>query len=98
MKQFGFTPSADADLFEIWSYIAADNPDAADRVESDILETCRKLASHPELGHKRSDLTSRPVLFYTVRATYLIVFDPDSAPLQILRILHGSRDAASELR
>ncbi|HTG43671.1 MAG TPA: type II toxin-antitoxin system RelE/ParE family toxin, partial [Verrucomicrobiae bacterium] len=80
------------------SYIAGNNPDAADQVESDILASCRKLASHPELGHKRPDLTPRPMLFYTVRATYLIVFDPASTPLQILRILHGARDSASELR
>jgi plasmid stabilization system protein ParE len=98
VKQLLFTPSAEADLFEIWAYIAADNPDAADRLEHEILAICQKLASRPGVGHKRLDLTSRPVLFYTVRATYLIVFDPDTAPLRILRILHGARDIASELQ
>lgn len=98
MKQFVFTRSAEADLFGIWAYIAENYPEAAEKIEGEILACCRKLASHRELGHKRADLTSRPVLFYTVRATYLIVFDPDSEPLEILRILHGARDTASELR
>jgi plasmid stabilization system protein ParE len=56
VKLFVFTRSAGADLFELWSYIAKDNLDAADQVESDILASCRKLVSHPELGHKRPDL------------------------------------------
>lgn len=98
MKQFLFTPSAESDLFEIWSFIATENPEAADRVENDILACCRKLAENPGLGHKRSDLTNRPVLFYAVRGTYLVVFEPDSVPLRVLRILHGARDVADELR
>jgi plasmid stabilization system protein ParE len=98
VRELVFTPSAEADLFEIWSYIAEDNPEAAEQIEAEILASRRKLASQPELGHKRPDLTLRPMLFYTVRSTYLIVFSPASDMLQILRILHGARDAVSELR
>jgi plasmid stabilization system protein ParE len=31
MRQFILSPLASGDLDEIWEYIAADNPDAADR-------------------------------------------------------------------
>ena len=31
MTRFRFTPQASDDLLEIWRYIAADNPEAADR-------------------------------------------------------------------
>ena len=33
MNRFQFTPQAIGDLFDIWSYIAAENPEAADEVE-----------------------------------------------------------------
>jgi plasmid stabilization system protein ParE len=32
MSAFTLTPLAEADLFDIWSYIAEDNEDAANRV------------------------------------------------------------------
>jgi plasmid stabilization system protein ParE len=32
MNKYQFTPQAVTDLFDIWSFIAEDNPAAADRV------------------------------------------------------------------
>jgi plasmid stabilization system protein ParE len=34
------TPLAKANVFDIWSYIADDNEDAADRVEQAIFDAC----------------------------------------------------------
>ena len=97
MNSDRFTPAARNDLFDLWSYIAADNPDAADRVEGEILGACQRLASRPSLGHFRRDLTDMTVRFFPVRGTYLIVYDPTTEPLEIIRILHGARDATAEL-
>jgi toxin ParE1/3/4 len=33
MSRYQFTPQATSDLFDIWSFIAQDNPEAADRLE-----------------------------------------------------------------
>jgi plasmid stabilization system protein ParE len=33
MSVYALTPLAKADIFDIWSYIAGDNQDAADRVD-----------------------------------------------------------------
>jgi plasmid stabilization system protein ParE len=96
-KSYRLTPAAEDDLFEIWAFIATDNLEAADRVEGDILNACARLAGQPESGHFRRDLTDKPVRFFTVRATYLIVYDPATDPLEIIRILHGARDIATEL-
>ena len=41
---FQFTPKATEDLDAIWWFIAEDNRDAADRVETEIIATCRRLA------------------------------------------------------
>ena len=72
MKSYRLTPAAEDDLFDIWSYIAPDNLDSADRLESEILDTCQRLAEWPDLGHFRRDLTDKPVRFFAVRGTYLI--------------------------
>ena len=44
---FQLTPQATEDLDAISWFIAADNRDAADRVEMEILATCRRLVKHP---------------------------------------------------
>jgi len=71
---------------------------AAERIEQEIYDTCLKLAQPPDLGHFLRDLTERPVRFFAVRRTYLVVYDPAANPLAVLRILHGARDARAELR
>ncbi len=46
------------------------------------------LGSEPGIGHVRQDLTDRPLKFWLVYS-YLIVYDPETKPIQIIRVLHG---------
>ena len=94
MTLFRFTPQASADLFDIWSYIAADNPEAADRVENAIYDACAMISEKPLMGQIRTELTRFPLRFWPVRQfpNYVIVYDPKSVPIQVVRILHGKRD------
>jgi plasmid stabilization system protein ParE len=98
MSRYRLTPKANADLLEIWSYIAADSIESADRVETAIYDACAFLAQAPLRGHGRKDLTSLPVRFWTILRypNYVIVYDPEARPLNIIRILHGARDLARE--
>lgn len=96
MKAYEFSPEARDDLQEIWVYIAGDNLAAADALEADIYRACELLAKSPHLGHRRTDLTDEPVLFWPVRGMYLVIYLRETQPLKIVRILHGARDAASE--
>jgi plasmid stabilization system protein ParE len=64
---------------------------AADRVIEEIQEAIRALVPFPEMGHRRSDLTSRPIRFHLVR-DLLIAYAPDEKPLVVLAILHGRRN------
>ena len=50
---FQLTPQAAEDLDAIWWFIAEDSSDAADRLEMEIVATCRRLAKHPLMGTKR---------------------------------------------
>jgi len=97
MKPYRLTSKAEDDFFTIWTRIAADNLEAADRLECDLFDACQRLADKPDLGHFRRDLTDKPVRFFAVRGTYLIVYDPSSEPLAVLRALHGARDVLSHL-
>jgi plasmid stabilization system protein ParE len=63
---FQFTPQAIEDLDAIWWFIAEDNRDAADRVEMEIIATCRRLAKHPLMGSRRQDITSLGLRFWTL--------------------------------
>ena len=88
MSGFVFHPGALADLTEIWEYIAADNPGAADRFLEEILDAIRALVPFPQSGHRRPDLTSRPIRFQVVR-DFLLVYTPEENPLVVLAVLHG---------
>ena len=63
MSRYHFTPQAADDLFEIWSYIARDSVEAANRVEEAIYKACSFLAEGPLRGNPREDLTKLPLRF-----------------------------------
>jgi len=97
---FQLTPQATEDLDAIWWFIQEDSQQAADRVESEINATCHRLARHPFIEHKRRDITPLPALFWTVTKypNYIIVYRPQSKPLQVIAILHGNRDLKEILK
>lgn len=99
MNEYQFTPQAVGDLLDIWSFIARDNPEAADRVEAAIFRACDLLADSPLAGNTRTDLTPLPVRFWVVRpySNDLIVYDPKRNPLQGIRILHAASNLPSIL-
>ena len=90
MTVYALHPEARLDLAEIWEFIRADNLDAADRMVAKILASIVALVPFPEQGHRRPDLTSRPLRFILVRE-YLIAYAPDEKPLWVIAIMHGRR-------
>jgi len=82
----------------IWRYIKQQaSVEMADRVESAIRERIINLAETPEAGHSRKDLTEESVKFFPVYS-YLIVYRPETHPLQVVSILHGHRDVGQILK
>jgi plasmid stabilization system protein ParE len=65
----------------------------------EILATCQRLTRHPRMGTKRQDVTMLPVRFWTITKfpNYVIVYRPDTDPLQVVAILHGNRDLKAVL-
>jgi len=94
MSGYALTPTSKADIFNIWSYIADDSEDAANRVEQAIYNACSFVATAPMRGHSRTDLTTRSLRFWTLTRypNYAIVYRPATIPLEIVAVLHGKRN------
>ena len=90
MTEYDFHPEARADLDEIWEFIRGDNLDAADKVIAEILDAIDALVPFPGRGHRRPDLTSRPLRFILV-GEYLIAYAPEEKPLWVVAVIHGRR-------
>lgn len=91
MSGYAFHPDAYADLVEHWEYLAEHSIDAADRIIAEVFEALHELASFPRMGHRRPDLTDRPLRFHVVREL-LIAYAPDERPLWVIGVLHGRRN------
>lgn len=96
MKPFVLTRRAKQDVSDIWDHIADDNMGAADRVLDALYNAMVKLAKTPGIGHWRDELTDKRHRFFLVYS-YLIVYRHETKPLQIIRVLHASRDVQSIL-
>jgi len=84
------TPRANADLGEIWMFIAADNPAQADDFIDLIDAKFQNLSRQPGLGRRREELVGGLRSFPVGR--YVIFYLQVQDCLQIVRILHGARD------
>ena len=85
-------PTAERQINEIGAYIGRDSVDVADKVHAALFKAFELLARHPGLGHTREDLTRQTLKFWSVHS-YLVAYDPATAPLEIVAVFRGSRDA-----
>lgn len=90
MKRVQVTHSARLDLLEIWDHIARESTASADRVLSRIESEFDRIAAFPGIGHTREELGDE-YRVWTV-FSFLIVYRPDTKPIQVLRVVSGHRD------
>lgn len=91
-------PEAALDLVQVWRHIKKQSSERiANRVESAIRDQIVFLATNPGAGHWRKDLTDEAVKFFPIYS-YLIVYRPDTKPLQVVAILQGRRDVEQILK
>lgn len=87
-------PEAQGDVDAIGDYIDQQSgPITATRVVNAIYDTIASLLPLPvrHRGHRRNDLTVRPLLFVSVY-DYLIAYAPDEQPMFVIGTLHGKRE------
>jgi plasmid stabilization system protein ParE len=97
VKRYLVAPEAEGDLRQIWRYLLGEAGLAvANRIQGKLVDAFEGLADVPGKGHKRPDLTSRDVLFFSVYQ-YMIVYRRAEL-VEIVAVLHGKRDVKRLLR
>jgi toxin ParE1/3/4 len=81
---------AEQDLLDIWTYIAKDNPDAADRFTDLLSQKCDNLCDFPEVGTRRDELA--PSLRSFPVGRYVIFYRLGDPGIEVARILSAYRD------
>ena len=87
---YRLTEDAVNDIEELLAYIARDGLSAAENVHTRLVTAFQRIGRNPALGHFREDLTPKPIRFWSVYS-YLIVYRPDTKPVEIIRVLSNSR-------
>jgi toxin ParE1/3/4 len=82
--------AAEEDLKEIWTYVAENNPGAASKLIKEITRKFAILRDHPHMGYEQDKLLVN-LRSFAVR-NYIIFYQPIAGGVEILRVLHGSRD------
>jgi len=83
----------EAELDEIWSYVATESGDSevAERLITSITDHFFMLSKHPQLGRRR-DHDLRPGLRSLAVGAYVIIHRIKGRDVIILHVLHGRRD------
>jgi plasmid stabilization system protein ParE len=91
VKSYLVAPEAEDDPQQTWRYLLAEAGLAvANRIQNELVDAFEGLANVPGKGHKRPDLTSRDVYFFSVYQ-YMIVYRL-TVVVEIVAVLHGKRN------
>ncbi len=92
MPRHRLAPEAEAELDEIWLYVARESGsfEIADHVIDNITERFWLLTRRPHIGRTRDDL--RPGLLSFPAGNYVIIYRMEGSNVFILHVMHGSRD------
>ncbi|MFM7426534.1 MAG: type II toxin-antitoxin system RelE/ParE family toxin [Elainella sp.] len=89
-------PLAELDLIDIWDYIAEDSLDRADEFLDRLEKKLAMLARNPELGRRREELL--PNLRSFPIGNYVVFYQEIDSGIDLIRVLHGSRDIEGMFR
>jgi toxin ParE1/3/4 len=92
-------PRARRDIIEQALYIGRDDPRAAERFQDAVEEAEQMLAAMPRLGAPRAFRRLKGVRMSRVRGfeKHLIFYRPIKDGIEVIRVLHASRDLAAVL-
>ncbi len=89
-------PQAERDIEECFVYIAEDNLDVGVRFLVAVEDSLEQLAKFPSIGKRRnfSDARFQNVRMWRVKGfeSYLIFYSVTENTIEVIRLLHGSRD------
>lgn len=88
MMELFWTPEATRDRNEIYDYIEADNPAAAQAQDELFAEKAGRLVDHPCLGRPGCVAGTRELVAHR---NYILVYDLAGDLVRELRVLHAAR-------
>jgi len=86
-------PSARDELAEIWSYIAADSPDAADLAIERIVEGLDRLVLFPRSGRPRNEL-AQGLRSYFIMPRHTVYYRIVDDRIEVAHVIHHARDVS----
>lgn len=95
MAEVTLRPQALEDLTEIFAYIYQGSPRHAESFAELVSANFERLAKRPRLGRLRPELM--PDVRTLAVGRYIIFYLPRIHGIEVVRVLHGSRDIASIL-
>ena len=92
-------PEAEAELDDIWYYMAKESGsiEIADRVIDSVTDRFRLLARFPQMGRRR-DEDLRSGLRSFVAGEYVIIYRAEDEDVLVLHVIRGSRDLRALFR
>jgi toxin ParE1/3/4 len=94
MNSYRLSELAEQDLEDIWVYITGQNSVASDKQIAQILDRLPMLAQFPDMGKKQDGLL-QGLKSFPVKP-YIVFYVKIEDGIEILRILHQSRDFESQ--
>ena len=92
-------PAADSDLDEIFDYIMAENPPAANGILESIMQSLKRLESYPHSGAPLLDRSLNKFNFRMVSVDpYIAFYRFIDNNVFVFRILHGARNYSHLLK
>ena len=88
---------AEADLDDIYNYIARDVPYYAELFIDQLIKATDNLEDHPRLGRKVPEADCRDDVRELIVQSYRIIYRLQTEKLQILTVIHGSRNLAAKI-
>lgn len=83
-----WTPEALQDRNDIWSFIAADNPGAASRLDALFSDAASRLATHPKLGRVGRVSGTRELVLHE---SYRLIYEINNDTVWMLALVHTAR-------
>ncbi len=85
-----WAPQARVDIGEAWSFIAAEDEAAADRVVERLIEAANRLDRFPRLGRPDDEHGTR--VFFVPRTRFKLIYRiANGDGIELLRVYHTSR-------
>ena len=87
---------AEADLDDLYDYIARDVPYYAEQFVDRLIEAVGVLKDHPRLGRRVPEAEKREDVRELIYRSYRVIYLVEAEQVHILAVIHGSRDLGGQ--